>query len=207
MASTYSACAVLDSGGVKCWGDNNNGQLGNGTTVDSSTPVSVLGISSAESVITEDMSVCAILGSGEIQCWGDNSYGQLGDGTVINSLVPVTVAGITTAVSANTSGYNNGAGYFCAVLSDGKIRCWGNNSSGIFGDGTRTSTCETETTCTEPSSVSGINNAESVSTGSGHACAVLAMGYVKCWGLNHLGQLGNGTISEEFYLTPGFVKK
>ena len=96
MGNGFS-CATLTDGTVQCWGLNGNGQLGDGTTTDRSTPVQVSGITTATQVSLGYTHSCAILQDGTIECWGQNFYGQLGDGTNSDSATPVQVSGITTA--------------------------------------------------------------------------------------------------------------
>ena len=96
MGNGFS-CATLTDGTVQCWGLNGNGQLGDGTTTDRSTPVQVSGITTAAQISLGYTHSCAILQDGTIECWGQNFYGQLGDGTNSDSATPVQVSGITTA--------------------------------------------------------------------------------------------------------------
>ena len=107
VGSSHS-CAVLTDGKVKCWGENDSGQLGDGTNTDRSTPVEVSGITSATSVVLGDDHSCAVLTDETVKCWGDNSAGELGDGTKTDRATPVDV---TTAykTTATASGANAAA--------------------------------------------------------------------------------------------------
>ncbi|MHB8060249.1 MAG: RCC1 domain-containing protein [Gaiellaceae bacterium] len=130
-------CALLSGGAVRCWGANRYGQLGNGTTTDSSTPVAVSGISDAREISAGDYNTCAVLAAGAIKCWGGNSSGELGNGTQTVSSTPVTVSGISSAiqVSAGERGLIDNMIHTCAVLSNHTLRCWGDNRSGGLGNG------------------------------------------------------------------------
>jgi alpha-tubulin suppressor-like RCC1 family protein len=181
----WSTCALLTSRGVQCWGRNNEGQLGDGNTVDLHTPgASVKGISTATAVTFGGSNACALLAGGTVQCWGSNLDGALGNGaTVSHSTTPVIVKGIGTAIAV-------GAGWqhACALLASGAVECWGLNNYGQVGNGSNTNS-------SIPVPVTGINTATALHLGDHHSCAVLASGAVQCWGLNNYGQLGNGTTT------------
>src|SRR5205814_7198482 len=109
----YHSCAALQDGTVRCWGDNVNGQLGDGSRTRASTPVSASGVTSALAVSSGDFHTCALLRDGGVSCWGLNYSGQLGDGTGNSSDTAVRVSGISTAVSLSV-----GVIHTCAVLQD-----------------------------------------------------------------------------------------
>jgi alpha-tubulin suppressor-like RCC1 family protein len=128
-------CAVLGDGTVWCWGENEFGALGNGSTITSTTPAQVVGLTGAVDVSAGWRHTCALLGNGTVRCWGQNANGQLGNGTTTQSTVPVQASGITGAVAVTAGWWHHS----CALLGDGTVRCWGVNEWGQFGSGTRTS--------------------------------------------------------------------
>jgi alpha-tubulin suppressor-like RCC1 family protein len=185
------SCQVNEDGTIRCWGSNEFGQLGNGTTSTEivRVPGLVSGITDAVAVSAGPNYTCALLSGGSVRCWGLNG-GILGDGTVDNRSTPVAVVGLTNAVAIATGG-----NHACAVLADGTARCWGGNSDGRLGDGTTTNRLT-------PVTVSGIGTAVAIAMGYRHTCALLANGSVRCWGENLFGQLGIGITGGANRLTP-----
>jgi alpha-tubulin suppressor-like RCC1 family protein len=177
------SCAVTSEGQVKCWGKNEHGQLGDGTTVNRRTPVDVAGLSDDVTAITTGhFHACALTVNHKVQCWGKNDEGQLGDGTTTSHDSPVEVVGIAEDVIAVDAGKL----HTCAVTSDGGVKCWGYNIYGQLGD-------QTTAQRLTPTDVFGLTSGVlSVSAGGYHTCALTTAGGVKCWGLNHNGELGNG---------------
>ncbi|WP_298007635.1 MULTISPECIES: hypothetical protein [Anaerolinea] len=190
-AGRYHTCALTNSGGVLCWGDNRYGQLGDGTTLGRLTPVAVSGLSSGVTAITAGYShTCALTDSGGVLCWGTNLYGQLGDGTTLGRLTPVAVSGLSGGVVAISAGWD----HTCAKTDNGGMLCWGSNRFGQLGDGT----WEDRRT---PVAVSGLSTGvRSIAAGGYHTCALKNSGGVVCWGSNRYGQLGDGTWEDR--LTP-----
>ncbi len=128
-------CALVAAGGVKCWGANGAGQLGDGTRTARQTAVSVIGLPApAVAVSLGESHSCALTAAGDVRCWGSNYYGQLGDGTAVSRSVPVAVSGLSSGVKAIAAGRN----HTCALKTGGAMMCWGNNGYGQLGDGTYT---------------------------------------------------------------------
>ena len=191
------SCAVLGSGGVKCWGDNFSGQLGDGLPVPSgstmsfsspvgpprSTPVDVVGITEASEVSAGGSHTCAIVEDGAVACWGDNGAGQLGDGTFTTRSTPVLVPELTGATSLSA-----GVDHTCAVLGDGTITCWGSNTSGQSAPGSTTYYFTAPETVEVPG-----ETFVDVTTGRDFTCGRTTTGSVFCWGENRVGQLGDGS--------------
>ncbi len=175
-------CALATDGTVKCWGDNSDGQLGNGNTTDQSTPTPVVGLSRVTSLATGGVHTCAVIDDGTVKCWGRDVAGELGDAGAsgIHALSPVSVVGITDAVQVAASQQST-----CVVRSTGTVSCWGSNVYGQLGNGTNIGS-------NVPVAVSGLTNAVAVDMNSIHVCALTAGSNVKCWGYNLYGELGNG---------------
>jgi alpha-tubulin suppressor-like RCC1 family protein len=186
-AGHKNSCGLLKSGIVKCWGDNEYGQLGDGTKIASRLPRAVKGISNATALTLTSFYYashgCALLSRGAIKCWGNNRSGQLGNGTQVGALTPVLVTGITNATAVAAGGEHT-----CAVMASGAVQCWGFVDGGGLGDGINFWS-------TLPVSVTGINTASAVTAGEDHSCSLLDSGAVQCWGSNGYGQLGNGTTN------------
>jgi alpha-tubulin suppressor-like RCC1 family protein len=188
-AGFEDACALLATGVVECWGNNQVGQIGNGTFDNqANAPVPVPGITSAVAVGVGLDVACAVLANGTVQCWGNNAGGQLGIGTnsgpqtctgTACSTTPVTVSGLTNAVAVSIDQHA------CALLSNGTIACWGDNSVGELGDGTLT-------THLAPEVVPGVSGVSAVTVGGGNTCVRLTSGAVECWGSASSGENGNG---------------
>ena len=179
----FHTCAILSDRSMRCWGRNQDGQVGNGdNTTDVSVPHAVIGLGGPVSTATAGgYHTCALMPNATVRCWGRNTRGQLGDGTEnFFSSTPVPVSGMTNAAAVAGGGWHT-----CALLQNGTVQCWGENDNGQLGN--------TLSHSTVPVTVAGISNAVAISAGVNHSCAVLADGTTRCWGRNDSGQLGNGT--------------
>ncbi len=191
-------CSLVD-GGVKCWGSDSSGQVGNGSAAGGTTPVDAIGLTSGVTAITSgDWHSCALTTEGGVKCWGRNNQGQLGDGTQTNRFTPIDVPGLSSGVTAISAGTNN----TCAIVSGG-AKCWGMNNFGQIGDGSGRDVTHRLT----PTDVLGLDSGViAISTGQSHVCALITGGSAKCWGNNVAGQFGTGTATpfttENFDSTP-----
>ena len=185
----YHSCAVTTAGGLKCWGRNTSGQLGDNSTLQRLSPVDVVGLTSGVALVAaENTNTCAVTTAGSVKCWGDNAFGQLGNNSITASRVPVDVTGLSTGVVSLAVGYRHA----CALTGAGDAKCWGDNSAGQLGNNSSTSS-------SVPVDVYGL--AASVATvvaGGNHTCAVTKAGGAKCWGYGTYSMLGDGTSNSRY---------
>jgi alpha-tubulin suppressor-like RCC1 family protein len=183
---TTTVCAI--AGGLPyCWGTNNSGQVGNGTTVDAPNPVAVSGLGQVTDITTGKLHTCA-LSDGAAYCWGQNEGGSLGDGTTVQRTTPVPVlmpteGGQPVTFTHIAAGYSN----TCAITTVGHVYCWGQGANGQLGNGSATDSSVPVLVPTP----SGITAFDDVTVGSGFVCATAATA-VYCWGNGTNGELGNG---------------
>jgi alpha-tubulin suppressor-like RCC1 family protein len=209
VAGNNHTCARLDSGPVKCWGDNSYGQLGLGNIEtrgdeagEMGTVLSTveLGIGrTAVALAAGDNYTCALLDNGAVKCWGDNTYGQLGLGDFerrgdqlyeMGDALPAVDLGSGRTALAITAGFN----HTCALLDNGSVKCWGENDMyGLLGLG------DTERRGDQPGEMGDAlpavdlgsgRTAIAVTAGGYHTCALLDDDTIKCWGNNYSGELG-----------------
>jgi len=184
------ACGLTATGAAYCWGDNSEGQLGDGSTISSLTPIAVAmpGGVSFRSLAVSFFHTCGLSTAGAAYCWGYNGVGELGDGTTIDRWIPTVVIGTVPFTVLSTVYLHT-----CGLTPAGQPYCWGDNRYGQIGDGTTVDRW-TPTAVTLPAGVS----FTSLVAGSFHTCAISAGGTPYCWGANIYGQLGDGTTADRW---------
>jgi alpha-tubulin suppressor-like RCC1 family protein len=180
------ACALRQTGAVVCWGRGYNGQLGNGSTNDQTTPVAVVGLTDAVAITAGASFTCALRETGGVVCWGMGDHGELGHGSFNGSSTPVAVTGLTDAVSVSAGG--SFGGHACAIRASGELQCWGAGDYHQLGNGS------TLTRAT-PTPLPDLTDIVTVSAGGIHTCATDASGVTWCWGEGEVGQLGHGSMT------------
>lgn len=195
-AGSSHTCAITPTGGLRCWGDNGFGQLGDGTTDSASTPVTVTGLTGVVAVATGSYHTCALTSAGAVRCWGLNGDGQVGDGSTTDRSVPTSVSGLGSGVAAIAAG----GSHTCAATDLGAVRCWGENDRGQLGvDPVATASSPV------PVAVTGLaSGAVDLALGGSHSCAITTAGAARCWGANASGQLGRGSVGSDVH-TPADV--
>ena len=186
-AGADHTCALTTVGGVKCWGYNGSGQLGNNSTAVQLMPVDVVNLGSGVTTIGSGrFHTCALTTAGAAKCWGNNQFGQLGDNSTARRLIPVDVVSLSSGVAA----IGAGAYHSCVLTPASGVKCWGLNYYGQLGNNRNSVSQET------PVDVVGLSSGvAAIGAGAHHTCALTTVGGVKCWGYNGLGQLGNNSIT------------
>jgi alpha-tubulin suppressor-like RCC1 family protein/uncharacterized protein YjdB len=186
-AGLYHNCGVTTAGAAYCWGSNDAGQLGDGSTVDRTIPVAVVGgLTFAEVDPGVGYHSCGVTPQGAAYCWGSNTYGELGDGTTVERTSPVAVAGGLTFASVSAGMFHS-----CGVTTGGVAYCWGFDGNGELGDGTVAGS-------TSPVAVTGAHTFASVSAGVAYTCGVTTGAAAYCWGANGYGRLGDGSTVDHW---------
>jgi len=182
-AGVRHTCGVTETGEAYCWGWNEHGQLGDGTTTSHYTPTKVATSLQLASIAAGGVHTCGLTDTGEAYCWGKNRFGRLGDGTTTNHHTPTKVA-----TSLQFASVTAGVSHTCGVTEAGEAYCWGWNQYGQIGDGTITYGRHS------PTKVATSLRFTSVAAGHYHTCGVTETGEAYCWGDNRYGELGDGTI-------------
>lgn len=194
------SCGLKD-GGAKCWGRNDSGQIGNGTTQTAQTPLQVTGLTpgTTKAIATGGKHACAITSTDTVKCWGLNEHGQIGATTADNcgnpaapcTKFPLDVPGLTNVVALALGGQHS-----CALLASGGMKCWGANSAGAVGNNSNVDALA-------PVDVSGLTaGVAAIAAGGGTTCARTTTNGLLCWGLNSQGQVGDGTTTNRSVPTP-----
>lgn len=201
----FHTCGLLATGDVKCFGQNQYGQLGYGHTNnlgDNETIESIGYVPLGEKAIQLVSGLyhtCALLESKKVRCWGYNDLGQLGLGNTenIGDNEQVTDVGYVNLGTTEVKRLYSGTSFNCALFIDGKIKCWGSNEFGQLGTGNANIGInigdDEEAAAGAFVNLSGAALQMDLSTISFHACAIMSGGVLKCWGKNAEGQLGIGS--------------
>ena len=201
----YHSCALLRSGEVRCWGYADDGQLGDGSTDPDYRPRARVvknrqgtgPLTGATQITAGERHTCVVIQSGQARCWGQNYYGELGTGAALpgalSPLARVVRNPANTAPLTGVAQVDGGKNFTCARLTNGQVRCWGENGDGQLGDGsTDDSSLPVVVRYQNGNPLTGVTQ---LSAGQQHVCVRLGSGQARCWGAGGSGRLGNGTAT------------
>jgi alpha-tubulin suppressor-like RCC1 family protein len=200
---TSSTCLRTTLEGVRCWGENTDGQLGDGTHDTHYAPVDVLGpdgstpLSRVRQLAVGATHACALLDTAQVVCWGQDLYGQVGDGgatdrTTATPVLAVSGPGRLGRVTQISAGGDS----TCARLRSGQVRCWGRNEHGQLGNGATTDFQPRPVVVRNRAGTTALTGVTQVAVGGRTTCARLTSGQARCWGRNNHGQVGDGSVVE-----------
>lgn len=190
------ACGITGDGGVKCWGSNLDGQLGNGAPAISSRVDPVTGLTGRVTNLSAgSASACAVTAAGGVVCWGPNCVMETNGGVVCldpsgaietppQGSLPKPAPTMVTPFASGVAAVGVGAGSICAILTNRDVECMG-YVQGESGD----------QVWSAPVTMRDLSGATAISMGASSACAITAGGRLRCWGANYAGQLGDGTTN------------
>ena len=190
-------CGRTDGGVAYCWGRNDAGQVGNGSTAPAAAPAAVAGGGTYARISAGRPHACAVTTGGALRCWGDKTAGKLGTGTSGGS--STTPLAVPTPGGQSWRTVAAGDDQTCAVTTAGRAYCWGANGAGQLGDGTTTPRAT-------PTLVQTTLTLVDVGAGVGYSCARGVDGMVICWGTNNSGRLGTGDAAPTRRPVPGPVR-
>lgn len=190
-------CAIDTASKGWCWGRNSSGQLGNGTGEESTVPTAVTGNHDFKSLTVASSTVCGIDTSNKAWCWGKNSVGQLGNGSTTDTKDPAAVdpGSNFSAIAASTGSDQS----FCALLTDGAVKCWGDNTYGQSHPGSIGP-------ATTPDTIGDFQDLKVLTMGAGFSCVTDKRNEASCWGQNDAGQTGTGNTEENRFPSPAARK-
>lgn len=185
------SCARLRNGRAVCWGANHQGQLGNGSTTDTTRPTLVSNpdgtgpLTDVAEISAGFARACARLTDGQVRCWGYNESGQLGNATPgANATRPVVVLDESgTGPLRGVTDVAVGLNHLCAALESGQARCWGEGAWGRLGHGSLDDS-QTPVVVVDPSGTAPLTDVTAISALWDHTCATLGSGEARCWGNN-----------------------
>ena len=202
-ASYTHVCALLDGDSVRCWGSNQSGELGLGTTEDIGDDELIGAVAPLEfaegvqAVQTGEGHTCVLLGTGAVRCWGRNDFGQLGLGAGAPVVVTDAAQAQDVPLGDDAVALASGGEHSCALLENGAVRCWGAAAWGRLGYGPGFNT-EHIGDDENPSSMNpvqlSVDTAYTVEIGVWYSCVRADDGRVLCWGANSAGQIGQPDI-------------
>jgi alpha-tubulin suppressor-like RCC1 family protein len=203
-AGAFHACALVDDGTVHCWGYGADGRLGYGNTQsigDDESTASAGAVDlgpgrTATAISAGGGHTCAVLDDGSVRCWGFGEDGRLGYGnpnSIGDDETPGSVPPVDLGAGRTATAITTGASDTCALLDNGRVLCWGLGANGQLGYGDTTTIGQAVTPGFKgPVDLGPGRTATAISAGSGHTCAVLDDGSVRCWGFGGNGRLGYG---------------